>query len=277
MAPGRATPARPALQPRNRPRTRRGGRSETVCCWPRIEATLFSDTQRAAGPPTRAARGAGRRPCPTRRGCGKPGARCGPHGREKRRASEPLSQDGSTSRASQLVSCPQRAQRPPRRRTRCAEGASRRVTRRVSPTRPACAQRAIQRPASEGVLVVIASTACTASCSSIQMALYTMRCRSTALLPSNAAETTSMLRRGARQAARKLRHVPCSSGSRTRGRHRHGRSRAGGAARASGAETLSCVCAHARATRLTWRPSPCMSVTFTSSVSSAAAICARSA
>lgn len=32
------------------------------------------------------------------------------------------------------------------------------------------------------------------TCSSIQMALYTMRCRSTALLPSNAAETTSILR-----------------------------------------------------------------------------------
>ena len=43
------------------------------------------------------------------------------------------------------------------------------------------------------------STAWTVSCSSCQMALYTMRCRSTADLPSNMGDTTSMLEQGARE------------------------------------------------------------------------------
>jgi hypothetical protein len=117
------------------------------------------------------------------------------------------------------------------------------------------------------------------------MALYTMRCRSTALLPSNAAATTSMLRtqskrsrRQRRAKARRMQNDPacvlawhqneeCATGQRDRER------------RVTRAQLTPGGCAGwgKGGARLTWRPSPCMSVTFTSSVASAAAICAPGA
>ena len=45
----------------------------------------------------------------------------------------------------------------------------------------------------QGFLVVMASTACTVSCNSIQMALYTACCLFTEFLPSNCDDTTSIL------------------------------------------------------------------------------------